>query len=315
MTFRAALVPVLDHLFRTGGIVGYHAVVAEERDVPSSEMHVSVATLRRQLEYLGDRYEVLPLWDLIGRQACGRRTNRCVAVTFDDAYAGVATLAAPILAELDMPATIFVTVGASEHAAPYWWDALELACRQDDDAPWERLLASLGIEPLPRGRASRDVVRSHILGQPSGRLPAGAEFPVMADDTRALLRPLRFTELRALARDARFDFGCHTMTHPVLPRLGTAEQADEMRMAHDRIREELPRAIPVVAYPFGLHDQSTLCAARRAGMTAAVTMAPRALRTSDSALLLPRVGISEDWAPEAISLRLNRGLEPFFRAS
>ena len=104
-------VALFDRLFAAGGILSYHGVV--ESDVPSPEMHVSVARLEAQLAHLRARYAVIPLRELFDRRARGRSTNRCVSITFDDAYCGVERLAAPILSQLDVPATIFVTVEAA----------------------------------------------------------------------------------------------------------------------------------------------------------------------------------------------------------
>src|SRR4051812_6454794 len=108
MTFGDAIVPVLDRCFRTGGILSYHAVV-EGASPPSPDMHVSSLTLRRQLEYAWEHYRVLPLHELLSRHQARRSTDRCVAITFDAAYVGVLRHAAPILRDLDLPATVFVS--------------------------------------------------------------------------------------------------------------------------------------------------------------------------------------------------------------
>jgi peptidoglycan/xylan/chitin deacetylase (PgdA/CDA1 family) len=48
-----------------------------------------------------------------------------VVVTFDDGYIDNYTFAYPILEELQIPATIFVTSGYIEKEREYWWDELE----------------------------------------------------------------------------------------------------------------------------------------------------------------------------------------------
>jgi peptidoglycan/xylan/chitin deacetylase (PgdA/CDA1 family) len=104
------------------------------------------------------------------------------------------------------------------------------------------------------------------------------------------------------------------VTHPALPYLSSDEQQLEMTQAQRRLEEMLPRVVPVVAYPFGLYDRATLSAAASAGLQAGVTMQARAVARGDLALALPRVGVSEDWCQSAISLRLNAGMRPLFRA-
>src|SRR5690348_4189578 len=75
--------------------------------------------------YLARRYEVVALAELLS-QVCsasrrtGARARRRVLICFDDAYKSVAELAAPVLAELELPWCFFVNprlVGNSVLAA------------------------------------------------------------------------------------------------------------------------------------------------------------------------------------------------------
>ena len=310
MSLRAAILPLLERCFKRGGILGYHAVV--EHEVPSPEMHVSLGTLRGQLEYVRDRYDVIPLRELVRRRIEGRSMDRCVAITFDDAYVGIERLAAPLLARLDLPATVFVTAGAAEDGAAFWWDGLEHARRTSPDILWPRVLSQLGIRHLPPSAEALGIVRDHVLARHAGRLDRQKmEF---AESPNELLRSMDFEALTRLARDGRFEFGCHTVTHAALPLLSSQDQRLEMAQAQRRLEDMLPRTVPIVAYPFGLYDGATLSEAANAGFLAGVTMQARAVARGDFALALPRVGVSEDWTRSAISLRLNAGMRPVFRA-
>lgn len=309
MSLRSAILPLLDRCFKKGGILGYHAVV--EQDVPSPEMHVSLPTLCGQLEYVRDRYEVVPLRELVRRTMDGRSVDRCVAITFDDAYVGVESLAAPLLTRLDIPATVFVTVDAAKDGASFWWDRLEYARCTSAESLWPRALRQSGVRALPPSREALGVVREHLLTEHAGRLPG--KHADLAEPPNKLLRSMDFDALARLARNDRFDFGSHTLTHPALPFLSGSEQRREMAEAQRRLAEALPRVVPIVAYPYGLYDGSTLREAASAGFRAAVTMQARALTGGDLALALPRIGVSEDWSRSAISLRLNAGMRPVFK--
>jgi peptidoglycan/xylan/chitin deacetylase (PgdA/CDA1 family) len=313
---RDTAVRVLDRCFHSGGILSYHAIV-DSNDVPSPEMHVSALTLRRHLTYVRDRYDVLPLHELIARRECRRSTDGCVAITFDDAYAGVEHLAAPILRDLDLPATIFVTARVAEHGGSFWWDELELARRAARPNAWFEMFNALGLPAPERSRTSIAIARDRIIARHAGRfeLPrpqpeSGAPQTSLPD----LLRAMDVAGLRRLGSDTRFDFGCHTLTHPALPFLPATEQEREMRAAQRWLQDRLPHVVPIVAYPFGLYDADTIGAAQRAGLNAGVTMQPRALDTRDTAYALPRVGVSEDWTPSSIGLRMNTGLSSLFIA-
>lgn len=297
---RDAVLPWLDRHVRSGGILSYHAVV--EGAPPSPEMHISADRLRTQLEYLTSRYTIVPLRELVLRHQTRRSTHRCVAITFDDAYVGLDEIVATMVAEFDIPVTVFVTTAAAECGAVYWWDRLDVARRHDSPDAWDAMLDELALPRLVRDAANVAAVRDHVLGRRSGRWSPAAG----AAAIHPLLRSLDFAGLRRLASDDRFDFGCHTVTHPALALLAPFEQELEMREAHRTIREQLPHAtVPIVAYPYGVYDRRTMDAARRAGLRAGVTMQGRALGMNDDVFALPRLGVSEDWSPAAIGLRIN----------
>ena len=105
---------------RGGAVVlGYHDVVAGP-EAPL-ELDVTVDQLRRQLLVLRRLgFTVVPLADLAARHRAGEPLDGLAAVTFDDALAGVARHALPVLADLEVPATLFaVTTGWGTR--PPWW--------------------------------------------------------------------------------------------------------------------------------------------------------------------------------------------------
>ena len=103
-----------------GGVVlSYHDVVGSS-EVPS-ELDVTVDRLRHHLgltRRLG--YRFVPLADLSLRARTGGSLEGLAAVAFDDALAGVARHAMPVLVELAVPATIFA-LSTGWGRRPVWW--------------------------------------------------------------------------------------------------------------------------------------------------------------------------------------------------
>lgn len=102
-----------------GMVLAYHDVV--EDMAGHNEWVVDQRSLRNhviQLRRLG--FRVVPLGTLVDALAAGDDATNMVAITFDDALVGVFDLAAPILAELDAPATVFVVSDAIGES-PAWW--------------------------------------------------------------------------------------------------------------------------------------------------------------------------------------------------
>lgn len=84
------------------GILMYHGV-----GEPEAYGNVSVERFRADLAYLTEQYKVVDLDTLITTNS----TTKRLAITFDDGYANFYWNARPILAEYDIPATVYVSTG------------------------------------------------------------------------------------------------------------------------------------------------------------------------------------------------------------
>jgi peptidoglycan/xylan/chitin deacetylase (PgdA/CDA1 family) len=119
-------------------ILTYHSI-----DESGSPVSVDPRVFRRQMEFLAaGRPRVVPLADVVSDAT----PDECVALTFDDAFANVHELAAPLLADLALPATVFVVTdhvgahndwggpGLSHVSVPQLplmsWDQLERLARR-----------------------------------------------------------------------------------------------------------------------------------------------------------------------------------------
>ncbi len=92
-------------------ILLYHEVVAGE---PQDIHAVSQEQFRGQLRWLNDAgYQIVPLPDqlLVSPPASRPIRPKTVAITFDDGYHDNYTMAWPVLAEMQMSATIFLVAG------------------------------------------------------------------------------------------------------------------------------------------------------------------------------------------------------------
>ncbi len=65
--------------------------------------------------------------------------------------------------------------------------------------------------------------------------------------------------------------GSHTRHHRQLARLGAAEREEELLGSLTELREHIPAAVPVIAYPNGDHDDAVCAATEAAGYEAAFT--------------------------------------------
>lgn len=119
------------------------------------------------------------------------------------------------------------------------------------------------------------------------------------------LRALTWDQLADL-RDAGWEIGSHTVTHPRLTELDDGSLFHELVESRNVIRKRLG-GCETVAYPYGLADARVSAAARRAGYMAGCTLT--ASHRIDERFRRPRVGLY----PLDTGLRFRAKLSPALR--
>jgi peptidoglycan/xylan/chitin deacetylase (PgdA/CDA1 family) len=92
--------------------------------------------------------------------------------------------------------------------------------------------------------------------------------------------------IRDLAREG-VAFGAHTVSHPVLTRVGPARMREELGRSREELEDRLGRPVETLAYPFGFHDDLVRNTAAAAGFRAAVTTHHARSRLGDDLLACP----------------------------
>lgn len=94
---------------------------------------VSPENFYMQMKFLKQNYHIVRFeddWNVLDVD--------CVCITFDDGYLDNFTYALPILQDLDIPATIFISTGNIDTTKEFWWDELErILIKEDYDFPLE----------------------------------------------------------------------------------------------------------------------------------------------------------------------------------
>lgn len=244
----------------------YHNVLAPGA-VPRGDasLHLPRPQFEAQLDWLLERFDVVPLDSILAARAPGGRPR--AAITFDDAYVGVLRHALPALRQRRVSSTIFVASGYSDAPRPFWWDAVATLRPELDRASLRDRHGGNGAAILEAtGLAGREV-------------PLEAEY--LAADWDALRAAL----------DSDLGIGSHSVTHPQLSRLDPVALADELGTSRRRIAERLGGAVGTIAYPYGDTSPAVADAAARAGFVAGFTIDGRLLRDRTAPHDLPRLNI------------------------
>jgi peptidoglycan/xylan/chitin deacetylase (PgdA/CDA1 family) len=280
---------------------------------------VSPTRFEEHLSVLRRRRQTMPLSDFVHRLVAGTLPATAAAVTFDDGYADNCLEARPRLDAAGIPATVFLTTGALDGTTEFWWDELArglllrkaaidceieiagervaLTCGPETDFAHERQWRAWNEPETPRERlyfrvwerlrAAPARARSEVLC----RLRRILEFP--APEPGDL--PLTGSQVRALAADPLFEFGGHTVTHPVLPALDPAARRHEVLGGRIACEELVGRPVEGFAYPHGAHDPASRETVAACGFRWACSTESRAVAgRGDHLFALPRIQ-ALDW--------------------
>lgn len=148
----------------------------------------------------------------------------CFAVTFDDGWADNALYAAPILEELRIPSTVFLSTGAVENRIPFWWQIPGLS---DSEIETMKSLPADRLEQRVRN-ASPDVLAA-----------CARDF-------------LGWQQVRKMAGGGFVRFGLHGHRHALMTSLSHTAALDDICRNRELLLSHAPEAFtPFFAWPNG----------------------------------------------------------------
>lgn len=235
---------------------------------PSIVPSVPVDLLRAHLEALRGIGPIVPL------EEAGDGTGPRFALTFDDDAVEHAEQVLPLLEELGVPATFFLSGRWLHGRGAYWWQVLEERLADHGLAGTGAQLAGRcdGDDPALAGRirtaSTPAALAAVIAGTPATgwleREGAGPGRPACMDGD----------DLRRLV-DAGMRIGFHTVDHPVLTSLDDDALADALMAGRAQLEAAVGGSITSLAYPYGRARRREADAAAVAGFATAYTTAHR----------------------------------------
>lgn len=301
-------------------ILAYHRVasVIDENsfDFDVELLSADAAGFRAQMQHLRDHYTPLRFRDVLAAQDAGRALPRNgVVVTFDDGYDDNHDVAFPILRELGMPATFFVSTGHIDSGLPYAFDWVAhaiMAGRQGALAlPLLGIEAELGASRSARRRlVALALDRLKALGgeqQQQAIAAVASACGVGPPQPHPYSRPMRWEQVRAM-HEAGMEIGSHGVHHRMLAKLEDAEIEAELAGSRDAIARETGRVPETLAYPVGgrdAYDERVVRIARALGYRSACSYLPgiNRLRAPDW-FALRRIAVERETSHAMFSAQL-----------
>ncbi|WP_319548775.1 polysaccharide deacetylase family protein [Desulfogranum marinum] len=219
-------------------------------------------TLESYLDYLvKNNYTVLSFKNLILSAQANQEFYKTVCFTIDDGYIDFKNVAFPLFKKYKLPATVFITTGLVENKLMMWWDQVEYLFNNTEQSKVEITLNSstltLKVKSQEEKRAAIRLVvqifKLFSLSQVFSCLQRLSEQldVVLPDEPPKQYSALRWADIREMKK-YNIDFQPHTVAHPVLSRIGLAEQEWQIKVSSDTIRERLNSNPIAFCYPNGL---------------------------------------------------------------
>jgi len=252
-------------------ILIYHQVLAEFDPMRPTEP--TAAVFDWQMQLLARYFTPLSLDQALQHLADNSLPANAVCVTFDDGYLNNLTVAAPILAKYQIPATVYIATAFStgtnmwndriidlcgdtkRDTLQYNAERFTLSDRANRISAAEKLLKALKYLPIEQRLAEVDVLYQQ--NQASEYQP----------------RMMNANQIKQLA-DAGISIGAHTRQHPILKSIPAAEQQQQIEQSKAWLEQLLASPVQHFAYPNGVEgrdfDDTTVNLVQQAGFLSAV---------------------------------------------
>jgi peptidoglycan/xylan/chitin deacetylase (PgdA/CDA1 family) len=307
LLFHTGLHALVDRVMpRRLTILAGHCVTAESNAPLAKDMKIGGEKLARILRWLARRHEVTTVGAGLDKLAApGRRS--LVALSMDDGYRDNRSHLLPLLAEVRVPATVYLESRPLDERRVNWshkfFFALDRMGPEDFIRRFRALCGDARTNDLLGALAKKrsyDIKRVLKYDAPAAERNRVVDllFAEAGGDERALCERLYMTwdDARALAA-AGIELGGHTVSHEILSRLDRASAEREVSGSRAALERALAVESASFAYPFGRrwdYNRDAKEVVRAAGFASAATTHAGTNTAASDRYELKRIMIDED---------------------
>ena len=246
--------------FKTGGVIVNEHVLNREQT-------------RHHVEVFGRWFDFIQLNDLPERLKRRGKRPFCL-LTFDDGKRSNATVVAPELEKLGVPAVFFIVSSSIGCRTPLWFDRYKALRKKLATVP-------PGLELHVLKQLPYDVLVERIER-------ACSQYGVEADLDDDDVALMTWEQVRSLHQRG-FSIGAHGFTHAILPRETKLAALENIEKSIARVREEIAAPCASFAFPNGNYTAELAQHAIRCGVKMVMTTEPTWADESFPLWRLPRL--------------------------
>lgn len=223
---------------------------------------INPKNFREQLFWLKSHFKITSLSNLIKLIEKEKSlTDNLLAITFDDGYENIYSHAYPILKEMGIPATVFLTTDLVENRYPLWVDRLEYSI---GNSALSELNLKIGekISSLPTetrlNKQKTDSVLREYLKNVENEKKEGLLAEIEAQTGKKLIENfenspytgLSWEQINEMSKN-NIDFAPHTKSHPILSKTEKKAALLEITESYRICSQRIGRTLKIFAYPNG----------------------------------------------------------------
>lgn len=242
-------------------ILFYHRFCDGPND-PYQLPHLDIHEFRKQMWHIKNWYNIITMDELASQLASGNHfASPTIVITIDDGYQNNYSLAHPILKELNLTATIYLTTGfIGTNKAP-WVDVLTdiLLLTPGKELRFPELLGDEVVDiSTPKGKRDAVIKLFNVMLQLEHQRKISALKKLSKilnvdegfKENGASRKMLNWDEVMEMEGNG-ISFGAHTVTHPTLSKMDLEEAEREIYESKMEIETRVGRKVRHFAVPNG----------------------------------------------------------------
>lgn len=306
VVYRTGLLDILRGLLykQRAVILMYHRVLpslSAESNFVQPGMYVTIDTFRCHIDFLKERFEVVPLADLLARIRAGKTVTGCCVITFDDGWLDNYRHAFPVLQEYQVPASIFLASSFIGTNYFFWPERLAFYMGQPEMIKERKKKGGMlreFLSKLPVGTNKETFLDNAIVllkdWEPGKRGGLFARLESICKESPPGRLLMNWDEVLEMQHSGLIDFGAHTANHVILDQVPHDIAKNEIVNSRKEIEARLSTPVVLFAYPNGNYNDVLKKMVKDSGFSGAVTTKSGWVHRDADTFALPRIGMHED---------------------
>jgi peptidoglycan/xylan/chitin deacetylase (PgdA/CDA1 family) len=261
------------HENQQGVILMYHGVT-DSKIADGDWLQVYASEFEKQMKYVSENFMPVSLHNL--QESLDEFSKPPCAITFDDGYKNVLTVALPILQKYNIPATVFLVTSYLDETKPkmFWWDKVFLKYHSTQFIESIKENVSGDIDAYVE-----QLIKENELTFTKEEI---ASYSIMNE-----------ADVKELLKSNLMSIGSHTKNHELLTHISNAEAYLTLSESYERLCK-LGEECFYICYPNGYYTEEHLEMCDKIGYYGGVA-SDKGLVTSNSFdYQLPRLGVGRN---------------------